>query len=51
MDANGDGCSRFGGEGTGSHCMVGVPPVEGLTYNFKVSMSGQNATGAMWTGE
>merc|ERR1712224_589263 len=51
MSADGSwGCSRFGGEGTGSHCMLVVPPVEGVTYNFRVSMSGYNESGAMWTG-
>lgn len=44
------GCSRFGGEGTGSHCMLEVSPQEGITYNFRVSMSGKNVSGAMWTG-
>jgi hypothetical protein len=44
------GCSRFGGEGTGSHCMLEVPPKAGATYNFKVGLSGHNATGAMWSG-
>ena len=50
MDASGNGCSRFGGEGTGSHCMLTVPATEGVTYKFRVASSGKNATGAMWTG-
>ena len=49
-DADGNGCSRFGGEGTGSHCMLTVPATEGVTYNFRVASSGKNTTGAMWTG-
>ena len=49
-DADGNGCSRFGGEGTGSHCMLTVPATEGATYKFRVASSGKNATGAMWTG-
>lgn len=49
-DAEGNGCSRFGGEGTGSHCMLTVPAKEGVTYKFRVASSGKNATGEMWTG-
>jgi hypothetical protein len=43
-------CSRFGGEGTGSHCLLEVPATEGVRYKFRVASSGKNATGAMWTG-
>eukprot|EP01043_Picozoa_sp_COSAG02_P039955 COSAG02_NODE_3195_length_7193_cov_1.529462_2_plen_241_part_00 len=49
-DAQGNGCSRFGGEGTGSHCMLSVPAKEGVTYKFRVASSGKNASGEMWTG-
>merc|ERR1711964_1028 len=43
-------CSRFGGEGVGSHCILDYPTVAGRLYNFRLAMSGTNATGAMWTG-
>ena len=43
-------CSRFGGEGVGSHCILDYPTVAGRLYNFRLAMSGSNATGAMWTG-
>eukprot|EP01052_Picozoa_sp_SAG31_P029921 SAG31_NODE_3021_length_4780_cov_10.795770_3_plen_258_part_00 len=51
MDDQGNGCSRFGGEGTGSHCMLAVPPVQGIKYSFKVAFDGKNESGAFWTGK
>lgn len=43
-------CSRFGGEGTGSHCLLALPVKERDTHNFRVAYSGKNASGAFWTG-
>jgi hypothetical protein len=43
-------CSRFGGEGVGSHCLLEYPIKKGVVYNFRVAQSGQNKTGAFWTG-
>jgi len=43
-------CSRFGGEGVGSHCILDYPTIAGRLYNFRVAFSGSNKTGAMWTG-
>lgn len=43
-------CGRFGGEGTGSHCILEYPVKVGVKYNFRVAFSGQNQTGAFWSG-
>jgi len=45
-----DTCSRFGGEGVGSHCILDYPTKAGTLYNFTLSLDGHNATGARWTG-
>jgi hypothetical protein len=45
-----DTCSRFGGEGVGSHCIVEVPAIEGTLYNFTLSFDWKNETGSAWTG-
>ena len=50
MDKAGNGCARFGGEGTGSHCMSALPVKEGETHTFRVAFAGSNSTGALWTG-
>ena len=34
MDKAGNGCARFGGEGTGSHCMFALPVKEGVCVTF-----------------
>lgn len=47
---NGSGCSRFGGEGVGSHCLLRYPIKENVVYNFRVFSDGKNATHAFWTG-
>lgn len=41
-------CERFGGEGTGAHCIIAVQLVQGLTYRVRVEYIGraQNASGA-----
>ena len=43
-------CSRFGGEGVGSHCILEYPVEQGVLYNFTVAMSGHNGSGAFWSG-
>jgi hypothetical protein len=43
-------CSRFGGEGVGSHCLLEYPIKKGVVYNFRVAQDGHNETGAFWTG-
>lgn len=45
-----ESCSRFGGEGIGAHCVLEYPTRTGTLYNFRLVLSGSNATGAMWTG-
>jgi hypothetical protein len=43
-------CTRFGGEGTGSHCeRSGVELLRGREYSYHVEMSMSNASGAAWT--
>eukprot|EP01052_Picozoa_sp_SAG31_P074056 SAG31_NODE_33134_length_347_cov_1.032258_1_plen_70_part_10 len=43
-------CTRFGGEGTGSHCgRSGVGLVRGREYTFHVEVSMQNASGTAWS--
>lgn len=43
-------CSRFGGEGTGSHCQVAPSPkfVFGRPYTLTISPDARNATGDTW---
>ena len=44
-------CGRFGGEGEGSHCEVGLNFSLGTAYDFSVSRVSQNASGSAWVGE
>lgn len=44
-------CRRFGGEGTGSHCILPLHVTKGVSYIFRVSRTATNATGATWSGE
>lgn len=46
----GPNCARFGGEGTGSHCLIDVSIQQGVRYAVQVAASGKNASGAFWTG-
>eukprot|EP01060_Flectonema_neradi_P024056 TRINITY_DN3257_c0_g2_i1.p1 TRINITY_DN3257_c0_g2~~TRINITY_DN3257_c0_g2_i1.p1 ORF type:complete len:315 (+),score=73.29 TRINITY_DN3257_c0_g2_i1:50-946(+) len=41
-------CSRFGGEGEGSHCEKKVSLKLGNWYRFHVGQQGENATGVTW---
>lgn len=47
----GPNCARFGGEGTGSHCLIDVTIEENVQYSVRLFMSGTNASGVFWTGE
>lgn len=43
-------CSRFGNEGSGSHCgRRGIELFKGREYSFHVELSMRNSTGAAWT--
>ena len=44
------GCNRFGGEGTGSQCIITYSLVQGQRYNVHVFMNGGNASGAFLSG-
>ena len=44
-------CERFGGEGTGSHCIIPVTLVQGTTYAVSVRRVSSNASGAAWQGD
>ena len=46
----GSNCSRFGGEGTGSHCLITYPIEQGVRYAIRVAFAGKNTSGAMWKG-
>jgi hypothetical protein len=46
----GPNCERFGGEGTGAHCLIDFDLVAEDTYIVKVAADGHNASGAFWTG-
>ena len=46
----GPNCERFGGEGTGAHCLIDFDLVANDTYIVKVAADGHNASGAFWTG-
>jgi hypothetical protein len=46
----GPNCARFGGEGTGAHCMIDLDLVAGVVYTVRLAAAGRNASGAMWTG-
>jgi hypothetical protein len=46
----GPNCERFGGEGTGSHCMIDYPLLTNDTYIVKVSENGYNTSGRFWLG-
>ena len=43
-------CGRFGGEGTGAHCLVEIPLRPNATFSVSVAFAGSNASGAMWRG-
>jgi len=43
-------CSRFGGEGTGSHCIIDFDLEENVAFSVKVEYVGFNASGAFWEG-
>eukprot|EP01059_Diplonema_ambulator_P030894 TRINITY_DN548_c0_g1_i4.p3 TRINITY_DN548_c0_g1~~TRINITY_DN548_c0_g1_i4.p3 ORF type:complete len:107 (+),score=29.43 TRINITY_DN548_c0_g1_i4:159-479(+) len=42
-------CTRFGGEGGGSHCQSTQSIVVGRDYRFKVQQTFANATGVAWS--
>ena len=44
------GCSRFGGEGAGSHCLIYYTLTEGSVYNLTVYQSSTDSGGSYWTG-
>jgi cathepsin X len=46
----GPNCARFGGEGTGSHCLVDIDLVAGAVYTVRLAAAGFNASGAFWAG-
>ena len=46
----GPNCERFGGEGTGAHCIIDYPLVTNDTYIVKVAEHGFNASGRFWQG-
>ena len=46
----GANCSRFGGEGVGSHCMISYPLEEGKRYSVWVGFAKSNASGSFWEG-
>ena len=46
----GPNCARFGGEGTGSHCLVDIDLVAGAVYTVRLAAAGSNASGAFWAG-
>ena len=46
----GPNCERFGGEGTGAHCLIDFDLVANDTYIVKLAADGRNASGAFWTG-
>ena len=48
--SKGANCSRFGGEGVGSHCMISYDLQEGKRYRVEVRFVGSNASGAFWEG-
>jgi len=41
-------CSRFGGEGSGSHCERAVDLFKGREYSFHVEVSERNSSGTGW---
>merc|ERR1712190_623808 len=43
-------CGRFGGEGTGSHCRIFYPFLEGRSYTVRIELSGATSTGELLTG-
>lgn len=48
---SGQYCSRFGGEGKGSHCEMRVRLELGQSYSFRLFKSGQSASGSTWSVE
>jgi hypothetical protein len=44
----GASCGRFGGEGTGSHCIASYPLEAGNAYSLRVRRVGNNGTGDWW---
>ena len=46
----GENCERFGGEGTGSHCLVYTTLLPDRTYTVRVELDSTNATGSLWLG-
>jgi len=45
-----NGCSRFGGEGQGSHCMLRYNFQSGVTYEMEVYVADHNSQGTTFTG-
>lgn len=45
-----DNCSRFGHEGTGTHCGIDYDWVEGREYRLRIWTVGTDATGESWIG-
>eukprot|EP01123_Difflugia_compressa_P007763 TRINITY_DN2151_c0_g1_i1.p1 TRINITY_DN2151_c0_g1~~TRINITY_DN2151_c0_g1_i1.p1 ORF type:complete len:253 (-),score=49.01 TRINITY_DN2151_c0_g1_i1:98-856(-) len=43
-------CTRFGGEGEGSHCLITYPVKTNTEYVFTLHYNGYNGTGAFWSG-
>ena len=45
-----DNCSRFGHEGTGTHCGIDYNWIEGREYRLRIRPVGTDATGELWAG-
>lgn len=46
----GPNCERFGGEGTGAHCLIDFDTRPNISYTVRLAADGANSSGAFWTG-